>query len=327
MSAATELTFSSTEVLAGNTFPGFGTTIGVWTTVPALLPELQTSMRNWVAVVEQACSRFRADSDISRANRLTGTPVPVSRELIDAADAACRMASATDGLYDPTVGASVISAGYDRSFEQVVAGGPGRGFDHRAGGAWWLVATDRQASTITVPEGFQLDLGGSAKGWAVDTAVQVLMESVLQRFPGAGICISAGGDLAVSGTPPEGGWPVAIQERLDGGGTVAERQVRLTAGAMATSGATHRQWQREGVRGHHIIDPRTGQPGQSSWTLVTTFSDSCLVADTMATAAWLLDVAAPRQLANWGVGARLVDATGVEVLVGDLGRWLAPQAA
>ena len=327
MSAAAELTLSSTRVVAGDTFPGFGTTVGVWTTVPALLPELLASMRNWVAVVEQACSRFRADSDISRANRSTGTPVPVSRELIEAADAACRMASATDGLYDPTVGASVISAGYDRSFEEVVAGGPGRGFAHLPGGAWWLVATDRHASTITVPEGFQLDLGGSAKGWTVDIAIRDLMESVLPRFPDAGICISAGGDLAASGRPPEGGWPVSIHERLDGGGAAAERQVRLTAGAMATSGATYRQWQRDGVRGHHIIDPRTGQPGHSGWTLVTTFSDSCLVADTMATAAWLLDEAAPRQLADWGVGARLVDSIGAEVLVGDLGRWLAPEAA
>ena len=327
MSAATELNLDITEALVGCTFPGFGTTVGVWTTLPALLPGLQSSLHDWVATVEQACSRFRPESDISRANRATGTPVRVSRELVDAVDAACRMAAATNGLYDPTVGASVISAGYDRSFDEVVESGPGRAFDHRPGGAWWLVQVDRNASTITVPEGFQIDLGGSAKGWAVDTAVRALTESVLPGFPGAGICISAGGDLAVTGTAPEGGWPVAIQERLDGGGKATERHVRLMAGAMATSGATFRQWQRDGATGHHIIDPRTGEPGQSGWTLVTAFADSCLVADTMATAAWLLDKAAPRQLASWGVGARLVDSLGSEVMVGDLGRWLAPEVA
>lgn len=327
MSAAPEFHLPATDTVVGTTLTGFGSTVGVWTTAPGLLPRLEQTLRDWVATVEMAASRFRPDSDISRANARPGTPVTVSAELVAAVDAACRMAAATDGLYDPTVGAAVISAGYDRSFEKIVADGPGAQAGHRPGGAWRLVGIDHAASTVTVPYGFQLDLGGSAKGWAVDTVIAAVRRDVLRALPGAGVCVSAGGDLAVVGTPPAGGWPVAIQERLDGGGEAPAREVSLGAGAMATSGATYRQWQRGGVRGHHIIDPRTGEPGHSPWTLVTTFADSCLVADTMATAAWLLGEAAPRQLAAWGVGARLVDEAGAEVLVGTLDRWLGPQAA
>jgi thiamine biosynthesis lipoprotein len=326
VSAAAEFDLTSTAVV-GRTFRGFGTTVGVWTTAAGLLPRLEQDLRDWVQTVERAASRFDSDSDISRANERAGTPVRVGSELLAAVDAACRMAAATDGLYDPTVGAAVISAGYDRSFEKIVADGPGQDSGRRPGGAWRLVGVDRAASTMTVPYGFQLDLGGSAKGWAVDTFIRGEAASILVGLAGAGVCVSAGGDLAVTGIPPLGGWPVAIQERLDGGGSAPGRDVRLRAGAMATSGATYRQWLRDGVSGHHIIDPRTGEPGSSRWILVTTFADSCLVADTMATAAWLLDDAAPERLESWGIGARLVDDTGAEVMVGDPGRWLAPDRA
>ena len=311
------------EELVGSVFGGFGTVVGVWTTVPGLLPELETYLRGRVETVEAACSRFREDSDISRANRAAGTATRVSPELLAAVDAACRMADATYGLCDPTVGGAVISAGYDRTFADVVGQGSGPAIAHRPGGAWKQVEVDRDAGTLTVPPGYRLDLGGSAKGWAVDQAIQSVRREILGTHLGAGVCISAGGDMAVAGRAPQGGWPVTIRERLGGAGEVPERQVHLTAGAMATSGSTVRQWQRDGVRQHHIIDPRTGEPGESTWSLVTTFADSCLLADTMATAAWLLNEAAPRWLAGRGVGARLLRADGSEVLVGHLSRWLA----
>ena len=322
MIAALEFTMPDTSTLVGRTSRGFGTTVGAWTTQPALLARLDGFISRWVTAVEAACSRFDAASDISRANTAAGSPVRVSPVLVQAVEAALRMAAATDGLCDPTVGLSVIAAGYDRSFEVIEAEGPGQALPHRRGGAWRLVKTDRDSSTVTVPAGYALDLGGSAKGWAVDRAIEVVSGSLLPSFPGAGVCISAGGDLAVGGRPPVGGWPVTIRERLDVSDGVPEREIQLQRGAMATSGATQRQWQRDGHAGHHIIDPATGAPGVSSWALVTTFSDSCLVADTMATAAWLLGEAAPATLEWWGVGARLLDHAGHEVLAGDLSRWV-----
>ena len=322
MIAALEFSIPVTTTIVGRTSRGFGTTVGVWSTEPDMLPRLETFMKRWVVAVEAACSRFDIASDISRANAGAGSPVRVSPVLVHAVEAALLMAAATQGLCDPTVGLSVISAGYDRSFELVDAEGPGPRVAHRRGGAWRLVEADRDASTVMVPAGYALDLGGSAKGWAVDGAIDVVNQSLLPGFPDAGVCISAGGDLAVSGRPPVGGWPVIIRERLDASDGLPEREIQLLRGAMATSGATQRQWRRDGTAGHHIIDPETGEPGISSWTLVTTFSDSCLVADTMATAAWLLGEDAPRKLERWGIGARLLGHDGREVLAGDLARWM-----
>jgi thiamine biosynthesis lipoprotein len=325
MIATRDMRFSvrPAEEVVGSVFGGFGTVVGVWTTQPALLPELDSFLRGWVETVEAAASRFREESDISRVNLATGTTVKVSADLLDAVDAACLMADATYGLCDPTVGIAVISAGYDRSFEHVTTDGPGPEIPHNRGGAWKQVEIDHVRGTLLVPAGYQLDLGGSAKGWAVDQAIARMRHGTLAANPGAGVCVSAGGDMAVTGVPPRGGWPVTIRERLDGAEGVPERQVQLVSGAMATSGATARRWQRDGSTQHHIIDPRTGRPGTSTWTLVTTFSDSCLVADTMATAAWLLNQPAPLWLAGRGVGARLLRDDGSETLVGDLTRWLA----
>jgi FAD:protein FMN transferase len=320
--SSTRFTVRPAEEIVGSVFEGFGTVVGVWTTEPGLLPDLETYLRSWVETVEAACSRFREDSDISRANRAAGTAVKVSADLLAAVDAACIMAEATYGLCDPTVGGAVISAGYNRTFDDVIDQGSGPLIVHRSGGAWRELVVEPDAGTLTIPAGYLLDLGGSAKGWAVDEAIQALGWDILATHPDAGVCISAGGDMAVAGRAPRGGWPVTIRERLVDAGGVPERQVHLAAGAMATSGSTGRQWQRDGVRQHHIIDPRTGEPGNSTWTLVTAVADRCLVADSMATAAWLLNEAAPRWLAGRGVGARLLRADGSEVLVGDVSHWL-----
>jgi len=309
--------------LSGHTFKGFGTSIGVWTTEPLLLDQLDRSVRAWVDRVSAACNRFDETSDISLANNAAGVAVPVSRELRGAFQAATSMALLTDGLYDPAVGTAVVNAGYDRTFESVAAEGPGPKGPGQPGGAWRLVEVDDAASTMRVPKGFRVDLGGSAKGWAVDVATEGLRGSLLADYPDSGICISAGGDMAVAGTPPAGGWPVRISERLDRPGIQGDGEVRLLRGAIATSGATARSWRHGDEPGHHIVDPRTGHPGSSRWALVTVFADTCLVADTFATAAWLLDGDAVDWLSSWGVGARLMDQDGGIVLVGDLKTWVA----
>ena len=308
--------------ISGGTFSGFGTTIGSWTTRPELVDHVDSFMRNWVATVEAACSRFLPDSDISRANDAAGDAVLVSKTLLNATEAAMAMADLTDGLCDPTIGEAVINAGYDRTFSAIEADGPGPIGPGRLGGAWSRLVVDHEASTITVPAGYRLDLGGSAKGWAVDAALAALGRSVLDQDSQAGLCISAGGDLAVAGRAPAGGWPVTIRERLDLDAGDPGTEVFLGHGAVATSGATARRWQSGDSEGHHIIDPRTGQPGKSRWELVTVFSDRCLVSDVAATTAWLLGSDAEAWLQSLGLAARMIDHDGGAATVGNLGGWL-----
>jgi thiamine biosynthesis lipoprotein len=292
---------------AGTQFPAFGSTVGIWLTDPATLSVAEGVLRDWVARVDLGCSRFRADSDLSRANASAGRAVGVGPELIAAVEIALELAADSDGWYDPTVGAAVIAAGYDRTLVEVVAAGPGPLRAAAPAGRWREVAVDRAAGTLTVPRGVELDLGGSAKGWAVDRGLELVAAAV---GPGVGVCISAGGDLGATGPAPDGGWPVRISHSLDGEAGPGDEVVGLLRGAVATSGAVRRAWRIDGKLFHHLVDPRTGRPGQERWRLVTVHSGLCAWADAAATVAWLMGDTAPAWLESRALCARLVDTDG-----------------
>jgi len=302
--------------VAGRSLPAFGTTLSLWVTDVRQLERVEWVVRSWIGAVDAACSRFGDDSELARANRNAGKALPVSPVLMDAVEAAREMARLTGGLYDPTVGRAVIAAGNDQSFDalpRVRDRGTGRPVP---AGRWAEILIDRSATSITVPKGVSLDLGGSAKGWTVDTALDLCWLELGQDAPSVGLCISAGGDMAVAGPPPAGGWPVRLAEALDSEAAPDDDWVALRSGAIATSGALRRRWTMGDGEAHHIIDPRTGAPGRSCWRLVTVMASQCLVADTAATAAWLLGEEAPRWLGSIGVQGRLVANDGTVTRVG-----------
>ncbi len=309
--------------VAGRSLPAFGSTLSFWVTDALQLERVDWVLRAWVEVVDRACSRFRDDSDLSRLNRAGGAAAEVGPVLLDAVEAALTMAKLTNGLYDPTIGQALVAAGYDQPFDTMP-----RVRGERAGrpvpaGRWPEVRVDRGAGTIRLPPDVSLDLGGSAKGWCVDAALDLCSVELGVAAPSVGVCVSAGGDMAVAGPPPEGGWPVRLAETLDAQPMPGDDWMMLRTGAVATSGALRRRWKMGDGEAHHIIDPRTGKPGRSCWRLVTVMASQCLVADTAATAAWLLGTDAPAWLASIGAEARLVSEDGSVVTVGapaDAGR-------
>jgi thiamine biosynthesis lipoprotein len=122
--------------------------------------------------------------------------------------------------------------------------------------------------TIRIEPGMRLDLGGIAKGYAVDRALPLLS-------PAGPSLVNAGGDLAVSG----GSWPVAIEG--------AELTLALTSGALATSGRDRRQWRRGGEEQHHLVDPATGRPAQTPVLRATVFAPTAVEAEVLAKVAFL----------------------------------------
>lgn len=106
-------------------FSALGTTAVLLTADPARADDALLILRAELAAIDAACSRFRPDSELSRANATAGTgPVPVSALLAEAVEAALRAAELTDGAVDPTVGPAVVALGYDRTFAQVAARRP-----------------------------------------------------------------------------------------------------------------------------------------------------------------------------------------------------------
>jgi thiamine biosynthesis lipoprotein len=210
--------------MRGWEFPAMGTAVSV-VAEAAAADQAADQVRRLFAEWEQRLSRFRPDSELSRLNARPGRPVVVSELLLDVLAAALRAARATRGLYDPTLLRALERLGYDRSFEKLGEAVPAAPEPVPAGGGWRRVELDPRARTVTLPPGVGVDLGGIAKGMAVDAAVERL-----RMLDVRAAMVSAGGDLRVHGLPTGGGcWPIAI-EGPGGAATVA-----LTRGSMATS--------------------------------------------------------------------------------------------
>jgi thiamine biosynthesis lipoprotein len=266
-------------------------------------------LRSMLGAVDLACSRFRPDAEIALLNAEPGRPVVVSRLLAEAIGVALAAAAQTDGAVDPTVAPALMSLGYDRDFGDIrshggtVAGVPAVG--------WRRVSWDPQRRCVSLPEGGALDLGATAKGWAADRAAEAI-----HRATGAGTLVNLGGDVAIAGPPPEGGWPVHVTDDHRSGADADGQTIALHAGGLATSSTSVRRWRRGARTIHHIVDPRTGEPAEPVWRTVSVVAASALDANTASTASIVKGESAPDWLDGLGLAARLVRPDGEVVVVG-----------
>ena len=253
------------------------------------VPPDRASM-GWAAVsaaieeIEQALSRFRPTSDLVRLNESAGDPagVPVHPRLVAALAAADRAYRVTEGAFDPRVlrdlerlgyaGARVASSAGARVASRAAPSGPASS-GVRAGGGLatfadgrWLHCDPRGArAAVAVP----VDLGGIGKGLAIRWASAALATALPELDdPAAGALLEAGGDLVARGSAPQvGPWMVAIEDPF-----AAEEPaiVALQDGAICTSSTAVRRWRSvDGREVHHLLDPRTGEPGGSGLASVT----------------------------------------------------------
>jgi len=130
------------------------------------------------------------------------------------------------------------------------------------------------------------------------------------------VLVNLGGDIAVGGTAPWGGWPVGIATGVNASPDQSDQVVTVEAGGVATSGTTARTWLRNGRRVHHIVDPWTGKAARPVWSLVSVAAPSCVEANAWSTAAVVWGEDAVGNLSAWNVPARLVDSGGHVVRCG-----------
>ena len=262
---------------------------------------------------ESALSRFRPESELSRLNARTGGPIAVSPLLYEVVASALAGARATRGAFDPTLLPDLVRLGYDRTFADLPTNAsPARRLPF-VGGQWHGIQLDSERRRIMLPPGAALDVGGIAKGMAVDAALDRL-----ERELGIGTAlVDAGGDLAVRGLPPgQQAWQVAIE-----GTTV---RVALQHGALATSGSSRRRWLQNGVERHHLIDPRTGEPAASGLSSVTVAAATCRQAEVAATAVFVLGATeGTALLERHELAGLLIGSRGIETV----GRWPEQQVA
>ena len=312
---------TATRVAAAS-WPAIGTTVRLVVTDPARLMPGRELLASYLAALDLACSRFRADSELARAESRAGTPVPVSEVLADAVAVALDAAAATDGDLDPTVATRLAALGYDRDFELVARDGPPVRLTVRIRPSWQDIRLDRGSRRLTVPPGVRLDLGATAKARAADRAAARLAEHL-----GCGVLVGLGGDIAVGGAPPEGGWQVRVQDitgNPDDPPAGPSQLIAMTSGGVSSSGIAARCWRRGDVMLHHILDPRTGLPAAPVWRTVSAVADTAVAANVASTAAIIRGVGAPGWLASRGIATRLV---AVDGSVRTVAAWPLPQVA
>ena len=304
------------EASAAASWRALGTLVHLVVTDPRCLPAARSLLEADLADVDLACSRFRADSEIctlqasSQATAQASSQAEtqqISALLAEAIAVALRAAELTDGDVDPTVGAAMSALGYDRDFEQLQHADPAGRLTVRTVPGWRQVRLEGR--TLTMPENVRLDLGATAKAWAADRSA-----ARIARQTGCGVLVSLGGDIAVAGPAPRGGWRIRVQDVTGSPDETPAGPYALIAirdGGLATSSTKARRWQHGGDVVHHILDPRTGLPAEPVWRTVSVAAGTCADANAASTAAVIRGRAALGWLARLGLPARLVDATGV----------------
>lgn len=281
-----------------------GTTASVRVTDEAALEPARRAVEADLAAIDAACSRFRPDSELTLLNEHAGHWTSVSRLLAAAIATALRAAELTDGLVDPTIGAALILAGYDRDFGAGLREPTGRIAARRVSG-WRAVELDTLRGRARVPRGVRIDLGATAKALAADRAARSAHDAC-----GAGVLVNLGGDIAIAGPAPDEGWTVRVTDDHRAAPAETDEHITLRSGGLATSSTSVRRW---GRRSHHIIDPATGLPAESPWRTVSVAAANCVDANIASTAAIVRGHEAAPWLQGAGLPARLVTEDG-EVL-------------
>jgi thiamine biosynthesis lipoprotein len=238
--------------------------------IDAAIAELQ-----WV---ERTMTRFRGDSDIGRANHGAGRDgVNVTPETAVVVAAALRAASASDGRFDPAVGAASelwdVLNRHEPPPDARVQRLASRGF-------WRKVDVDTLGGAPAVrfddPD-LHLDLGAIAKGYGIDRATAVLRGRGVQHA-----IVTVGGDLFALGPSPDGGpWTVGIRSPHDHNALAATLTVQDRA--VATSGDYERFFRWRGTQYHHLIDPATAAPRRTVFHSATVLANHAIDADAAST--------------------------------------------
>lgn len=263
--------------------------------------------------LEALLSSYRPDSDVSRINRNAGKgAVPVSPDTFEVTKEALRIAGLTNGAFDPTVGALAGVWGPSgekgvvpprEEVERLLAFVDYRGVLLDEGGPWIGLAR----------EGMSLNLGGVAKGYITGKAAEELKDRGVTK----GI-VRAGGDMVVfqdNGAPFTIGIKHPRKEGLLG-------ELYLENGTAPTSGDYERFFEKDGIRYHHILDPRTGFPAKGTQG-VTLAAQDPTTADALATGVFVMGPKKGMELIERleGVEGLIVDEDGnVKISSGFKGR-------
>ncbi len=276
------------------THPAMGTlfTITLYATNPAQAQAAAGAAFKRIESLEDIMSDYEADSELMRlCEQPVGKPVAASEDLFDVMQKAQRISELSGGAFDVTVGPYVRLWRFAR--KRKVLPGPSELSSAREAVGYQKLRLEPRSRTITllVPH-MRLDLGGIAKGYAADQALELLRTMGIDRA-----LVAASGDIAIGNPPPgQPGWKVGITG-IDAKDNQLARTVLLHNCGISTSGDTEQFILVNGVRYSHILDPKTGL-GLTNRIQATIIAPNATSTDAVATTVCVLGVRRGLALAN-----------------------------
>lgn len=227
-------------------------------------------------------SVWKPESDVVRLNRAAGgSPVAVSPETIEVLDLARRISDETGGTFDVTFGALTDVWKFDHDLDGTVPAADAIASRLKLVGYQDIQLNRAAGTAFLARRGMRVHLGGIGKGYAVDRAVAILRARGLADF-----LVQAGGDLYAGGRKGDTPWRLGIADPRNADGPPFAT-IELSDLTLSTSGDYERFFMKDGVRYHHILDLRTGQPARRCRS-VTLVSKQAVVADALAKGVFVL---------------------------------------
>lgn len=229
-----------------------GTRIAVqlWSEDPALAERAMDAVIAEMHRTDELMSTYKPGSQLSQVNEHAyERPVQVDADIIDVVEKSLEYSRLSDGVFDVTYASVGYLFDYRKHVHptdaQIAAALPA--VDYRQ------VVVDHDARTIRfLKPGMRIDLGGIAKGWAVDRGIDILRELGIEHA-----MVNAGGDTRLLGDRRGKPWIVGIRDPRNEGKVVT--RIPLQDEALSTSGDYERYFEEDGVRYHHILEPGTGR--------------------------------------------------------------------
>ncbi len=258
-----------TKLQYGDHAMGTNVTVWLWTADERAAAQAAEAVFDEMKRLDKEMTTWDPRSEVSQINTAAGDkPVKISAETYAVIERAVEVSKRSKGLFDITVGAFKGVWKFDEDMDMTLPD-PGDVKKRLALVNWKDIVLDpRQHSVLLRRKGMSITLGGIAKGYAVDKCVEILRKRGFTDF-----MMQAGGDMYIAGKKANEPWRVAIRDPR-GPANSYFATAPIADHSFSTSGDYERGFVKDGVRYHHILDTRTGQPARASRSVTVRARDA-----------------------------------------------------